>query len=282
MNQGKLGEMLVDVEPQTAAAALKRASRLRPNLAIVLGSGFQPAVEGLRVDAEIPYSKIPGFPEPTVKGHAGKLFFGELGGTPVTVLSGRAHYYEGHSMERVTFPIRALAAFGIHDLLLTNAAGGIKPSFRIGDFMLTTDHINFMGTTPLRGKSHFVDLTQVYDPHLSGLVSEAARRLKMKLRRGVYLAVCGPNYETPAEIRAFATMGADAVGMSTVPEAIVARQWGLNVAAVSCITNAAAGLGKTTLSHADVLETAESVGKIGAELLETFAQLYGRRLENFS
>jgi purine-nucleoside phosphorylase len=272
--------MLMEVEPQTAAAALKKASRLRPNLAIVLGSGFQPAVEGLRVDKEIPFSRIPGFPEPTVKGHAGQLFFGELGGTPVIVLSGRAHYYEGQSIEHVTFPVRALAAFGIHDLLLTNAAGGINKSFRVGDFMMVTDHINFMGINPLRGTSHFVDLTQVYDAQLSALLQEAARTRKMKLRKGVYLAVCGPNYETPAEIRAFTTLGADAVGMSTVPEAIVARQWGMSVAAVSCITNAAAGLGKFTLSHADVLETAERVGKVGAELLESFAHLYGRRLEN--
>lgn len=270
----------MEVEPQTAAAALKKASGLRPNLAIVLGSGFQSAVEGLRVDKEIPFSKIPGFPEPTVKGHAGQLFFGELGGTPVIVLSGRAHFYEGQSMEHITFPIRALAAFGIHDLLLTNAAGGINKTFRVGDFMLVTDHINFMGANPLRGTSHFVDLTQVYDAQLSALLQEASRTCKMKLRKGVYMAVCGPNYETPAEIRAFATLGADAVGMSTVPEAIVARQWGMSVVAVSCITNAAAGLSKFMLSHADVLETAERVGKVGAELLESFARLYGRRLEN--
>jgi purine-nucleoside phosphorylase len=183
-------------------------------------------------------------------------------------------------MEHVTFPVRALAAFGIHDLLLTNAAGGINKSFQAGDFMLVTDHINFMGTNPLRGTSHFVDLTRVYDPELNALMLEAARARKMKLKQGVYLAVCGPNYETPAEIRAFATLGADAVGMSTVPEAIAARQWGLNVAGLSCITNAAAGIGKTALSHADVLETAERVGKAGAQLLETFAKLYGRRLEN--
>lgn len=272
--------MHLDVEPKNAAVALRKESALRPNLAIVLGSGFQHAVEGLRVDKEIPFSKIPGFSEPTVKGHAGKLFFGELGGTPVIVLSGRSHFYEGQSMERITFPVRALAAFGIQDLLLTNAAGGINKSFRAGDFMLIADHINFMGTNPLRGTSQFVDLTQVYDVQLSALLQEAARAQKMKLRKGVYLAVCGPNYETPAEIRAFATLGADAVGMSTVPEAIVARQWGMSVAAVSCITNTAAGLGKLTLSHAEVLEMAERVGKTGAEFLEAFARLYGRRLGN--
>ncbi|MGH7939698.1 MAG: purine-nucleoside phosphorylase [Limisphaerales bacterium] len=272
--------MRSDFEPKTAAAALKKASALRPNLAIVLGSGFQPAVQGLLVDREIPYSEIPGFPEPTVKGHSGKLFFGQLSGTPVMVLSGRAHFYEGQSMACVTFPVRALAAFGIHDLLLTNAAGGINKSFRAGDFMVLADHINFMGTNPLRGTSHFVDLTQVYDAQLNALLLEAARTLRIRVKQGVYLAVCGPNYETPAEIRAFAALGADAVGMSTVPEAIVARQWGLNVAGLSCITNAAAGISKIALSHADVLETAERVGKAGAQLLETFAALYGRHLEN--
>jgi purine-nucleoside phosphorylase len=263
--------------PQAAAAALKKASGLRPSLAIVLGSGFHHLVDHLRVNKEIPYAKIPGFPEPTVSGHAGKLFFGELGGTPVIVLSGRTHFYEGHSMERVAFAVRVLAAFGIQDLLLTNAAGGINKSFHAGDFMVVTDHINFMGTNPLRGTSNFVDMSQVYDANLRELLMEAGAQCKMKLRRGTYLAVCGPNYETPAEIRAFAALGADAVGMSTVPEAIVARQWDVNVAAVSCITNLAAGISKQKLSHADVLEMAERFGKRGAALLETFATLYGKR-----
>lgn len=264
------------MNPQKAAATLKKISRFRPKLAIVLGSGFHHAVEALTVDAQIPYGKIPGFPEPTVAGHAGQLFVGALGGTPVLVLSGRAHFYEGHSMERVTFAVRALAAFGICDLLLTSAAGGINKKFRAGDFMVITDHINCMGTNPLRGTTHFVDLTQVYDPALRHLLFTAAGECKMKLRQGVYLAVCGPNYETPAEIRAFEKLGADAVGMSTVPEAIVARQWGLNVAGISCITNQAAGFGKKTLSHADVLETAERAGRSGASLLQHFARLYGK------
>jgi purine-nucleoside phosphorylase len=262
--------------PQSAAAALKKISGLRPKLAIVLGSGFHQMVEGLSVDAQIPYSKIPGFPEPTVAGHAGQLYFGVLGGTPVLVLSGRVHFYEGHSMEHVAFGVRALAAFGISDLLLTNAAGGINKGFHVGDFMVITDHINFMGTNPLRGTSNFVDMTQVYDAHLTDLLFEAGKEGSLKLQRGVYLAVCGPNYETPAEIRAFAKLGADAVGMSTVPEAMVARQWGVNVAGVSCITNAAAGIGKKPLSHAEVMETAERVGKSGAALLKQFARLYGK------
>jgi purine-nucleoside phosphorylase len=265
--------------PQAAAARLKRISRLRPTLAIVLGSGFHHVLTGLRVEKKVPYARIPGFPVPTVSGHAGELYFGKLGGTPVSVLSGRAHFYEGHSMERVTFAIRALAAFGIRDLLLTNAAGGINKNFHPGDFMILTDHINFMGANPLRGRPgpglpRFVDMTQVYDANLKDLLFGAARRCKMKLRSGVYIAVSGPSYETPAEIRAFAALGADAIGMSTVPEAMVARQCGLNVAGVSCITNLAAGRGKKKLSHAEVLETAERVKVLAAEWLKNFAQMY--------
>ncbi len=183
-------------------------------------------------------------------------------------------------MERVTFAIRALAAFGIKDLLLTNAAGGINKNFRAGDFMVLTDHINFMGTNPLRGAAipglpRFVDLTETYDKKLRGLLFKAGKISKLKLRRGVYLAVSGPSYETPAEIRAFARLGADAVGMSTVPEAIVARQCGLNVAGISCITNLAAGISGENLSHAEVLATAEKVKTLAAKLLKNFAELYG-------
>ncbi|MGA3284688.1 MAG: purine-nucleoside phosphorylase [Verrucomicrobiota bacterium] len=268
--------------PRTAAAQLRKLSPLRPMLAIGLGSGFQHTLTELRVEKKVPYAKIPGFPVPSVSGHAGELFFGHLGGTPVLVLSGRAHFYEGHSMERVTFAIRALAAFGIRDLLLTNAAGGINKNFRPGDFMVLADHINFMGTNPLRGRPvpglpRFVDLTQVYDPKLNALLLKAARAGRMKLRSGVYIAVSGPSYETPAEIRVFARLGADAVGMSTVPEAMVARQCGLNVAAVACVTNLAAGRGKKKLSHAEVLETAKRVKVLAAELLKNFAGLYGNQ-----
>jgi purine-nucleoside phosphorylase len=291
--------MKPEASPRTAAARLNKISLLRPTLAIVLGSGFHHVLTGLRVDKKVSYNKIPGFTEPTVGGHAGELYFGWLGGTPVLVLSGRAHFYEGHSMERVTFAIRALAAFGIRDLLLTNAAGGINKKFRPGDFMVLADHINFMGTNPLRpmavaGASRpceemqhtggtpvplqrFVDLTQVYDRKLNALLLKAARAGKMKLRSGVYIAVGGPSYETPAEIRAFAALGADAVGMSTVPEAMVARQCGLNVAGISCITNLAAGISKKNLSHAEVLETGEKVKALAAELLKNFAGLYGNQ-----
>ena len=271
---------MAKTDSQVAAVRLKKFSKLRPTLAIVLGSGFHHALTELRVDKKISYAKIPGFPKPTVSGHAGELFFGHLGKTPVLVLSGRAHFYEGHEMERVTFATSTLAAFGVTDLLLTNAAGGINKNFHVGDFMALTDHINLMGANPLRGAAtpglpRFVDLTETYDKKLRELLFRAGKISKLKLQRGVYLAVSGPSYETPAEIRAFTALGADAVGMSTVPEAIVARQCGMKVAAVSCITNLAAGIGKEKLSHAEVLETAESVKKSGAALIKNFAELYG-------
>ena len=269
-----------DISPKTAAARLKTYSSLRPALAIVLGSGFHHVLTELRVDNKISFEKIPGFPKPTVSGHAGELYFGHLCNTPVLILSGRAHFYEGHEMERVTFAVRALAAFGIKDLLLTNAAGGINKNFRAGDFMVLTDHINFMGANPLRGAAipglpRFVDLTETYDIKLRELLFKAGKITRLKLQRGVYIAVSGPSYESPAEIRAFTKLGADAVGMSTVPEAIVARQCGLRVAAISCITNPAAGIGGKNLSHAEVLETAEKVKTLAAKLLKTFSQLYG-------
>ena len=268
---------------------------MRPKLAVVLGSGFHHVLVELRVVKKVSYAQIPGFLKPTVSGHAGELYFGKLSGAPVMVLSGRVHFYEGHEMERVTFATRALAAFGITDLLLTNAAGGINKNFRAGDFMVLTDHINFMGVNPLRGGdasspgisatgasqpplSRFVDLTEAYDKKLREVLFRAGKISKLKLQRGVYLAVGGPSYETPAEIRAFAVLGADAVGMSTVPEAIVARQCGVRVAAVSCITNLAAGIGEEKLSHAEVLETAERVKKSGAALIKNFAEVYGKFL----
>lgn len=265
---------------RVALARILKLSPLRPQLALVLGSGFGHVLHQLTTPTRIAYSRLPGFPTPGVAGHAGELLVGKLGGTPVIVLNGRAHFYEGHAMEQVTVGIRTLAALGIKDVLLTNAAGGINPKFRAGNFMLLTDHINLMGANPLRGPApkglpRFVDLTQAYNPALSRLLIKAAKANQVKLQQGVYLAVSGPTYETPAEIRAFAHLGADAVGMSTVPETIVARHHGLRVAALSCITNLGAGLSKTPLSHEEVLETAERVKPTAAALLETFAQLYG-------
>lgn len=268
--------------PARAAAVLIKRARLRPTLAMVLGSGFGEATGCVAIEIEIPYADLPGFPAAGVGGHAGRLIIGTLGGTPVCILSGRAHYYEGHDLAHVTFPVRALAAFGITDLLLTNAAGGINRAYRPGDFMRLDDHINLMGVNPLcgplaAGRERFVDLTRAYDDALGRLLTRAARNARAKLHRGVYLAVSGPSYETPAEIRAFARLGADAVGMSTVPETIVARQCGLRVAGLSCITNPAAGIARGRLTHAEVLATGERVRHTAAALLESFARLYGNQ-----
>src|SRR5665213_759311 len=250
---------------------------------MVLGSGFQHALTHLEVTREIAYGQLPGFPTVGVTGHAGKLVLGLFNKTPVLALKGRAHYYEGHEMERLTFPVRALAEFGIRTLLLTNAAGAVNRSYRAGDFMALEDHINFMGVNPLRGPPlpglpRFVDLTRVYDPRLIELAQQAAKASKLRLRTGTYLAVCGPNYETPAEIRAFRRLGADAVGMSTVPEAIVARQCGMTVAGVSCITNMAGGDAKSgVLVHQDVLTMGESKKDEMAKFLKVFSELAVRR-----
>lgn len=268
--------------PAKTASQLQKLTRLRPTLAIVLGSGFGHAMERMKVEAVIQYASLTGFPGPSVSGHSGKVNLGFFGDAPVCVLSGRAHFYEGHSMEEITFPIRVLAEFGIKDMLLTNAAGGINRKFQAGDFMRIDDHINFMGTNPLRGelargRERFVDLTRAYDPALGALMKRAARSAKAKLHSGVYLAVSGPSYETPAEIRAFARLGADAVGMSTVPEVIVARQCKIAIAGLSCITNLAAGQGNALLTHADVLASGERVKHTAATLIERFAELHAER-----
>lgn len=270
-----------EVDAKAGANFLRRQSALRPSLGLVLGSGFQHALSELTVEREIPYGQIPGFPSVGVSGHAGKLVLGHFGKTPVVVMKGRCHYYEGHTMDRITFGIRVLAEFGIRTILLTNAAGGINRKFIPGDFMALTDHINLMGVNPLRGpdipgRPRFVDLTRVYDPGLIAVLKKAAAMSKLKMQTGVYLAVGGPSYETPAEIRAFAALGADAVGMSTVPEAIVARQCGLAVAAVSCITNLAAGRGKGVLSHVEVLVLGEQKKDLAAKFLKAFSEIYAQ------
>ena len=256
-------------------------TRLRPRLAVWLGSAFGGLAEGLEVEARIPYAAIPGFTCPTVAGHAGEVIFGRLASVPVCLLAGRAHYYEGHDLAAITFPVRVLARMGLRDLVLTNAAGSMRADLHPGDFLLITDHINAIGAHPLRGlpaggPGGCLDLSALYDRDLSRLLDRAARRQKIRLRRGVYLAVCGPSYETPAEIRAFTRWGADVVGMSTVPEAIVARHCGLRVAGLSCITNPAAGRTRRRISHAEVLATGLRTAGRARRLLGEFIRLYAR------
>lgn len=247
----------------------------------MLGSGFRGVLDAVKVDTAIAYSRIEGFAAANVAGHEGKLVFGWIGDLPAVVLAGRAHYYEGHGMETVTFPVRVLGALGVRDLVLTNAAGGIHRRFKPGDFMRLTDHINFMGANPLRGpvnggEPRFPDMSEVYDRELGRLLDRAARASHIRLHRGVYLAVSGPSYETPAEIRAFARLGADAVGMSTVPEAIIAKALGMRVAGFSCITNLAAGRSTRALSHDEVLAMGKKTADQAARLLTEFARLYAK------
>jgi purine-nucleoside phosphorylase len=244
-----------------AAAFLRRKLPQLPRLAVVLGSGLGDLDLGLP-SIEIPYTAIPGFPKVRVKGHPGRL---SLIGR-AAILRGRVHSYEGHPLEDVVRPVRVLAALGAARLVLTNAAGGIRRSLRPGTLMVITDHLNLMGVNPLRGGAHFVDLTGVYETGLAALRG---------LPRGVYAAMAGPSYETPAEVRMLRTLGADAVGMSTVPEAIVARHAGTKVLGISLITNAAAGTTRKGVSHAEVLETAERARTKMAALLRRILSEWG-------
>lgn len=234
-------------------------------IAIVLGSGLGAFADALTDPVVIPYEEIPDFARSTVEGHAGRLVIGKLEDKTVAVMQGRFHYYEGYSLEEVTLPIRAFGLLGVKSLILTNAAGGINANFHPGSLMLISDHINLMFQSPLRGYhdgrlgARFPDMTEVYSRDYQRLAQRCAGELGMRLESGVYLALQGPNYETPAEIRMMRVLGGDAVGMSTVPEAIVAKQMGLNVLGISVISNAAAGVLDQPINHAEVMETGARV-----------------------
>ena len=247
----------------------------KPEIAIVIGSGLGGVSSGITNPIVVPYTEIPHFPKPTVSGHAGQMIFGELASKKLMVLSGRFHFYEGRSLAEITYPIRVLDALGVKILLVTNAAGGINPQFNPGDLMIIEDHINFMGVNPLVGLNgnggvKFIDMTQAYSMRLREKLEAAAERLQQPIRRGVYLATTGPSYETPAEIKAFAWIGADAVGMSTVPEVIMARLHNIEVVGLSCITNLAAGITSKKLSHEEVLEVGKGAQTKLAKLLAEF------------
>jgi len=258
---------------QRAAASLRDRRIDAPATAIVLGSGLGDFADLLKDSVVVPYADIPGWPSSTVVGHAGRLVVGSHDGRRVAVLSGRAHFYEGHDLRTVTFSTRVLGALGIRTLILTNAAGGINLAFKPGTLMAIDDHINLLGSNPLVGPNddrfgtRFPDMTEVYSRRLRGIADEAARAQGLVLAHGVYVAVHGPSYETPAEIRYLRTIGADAVGMSTVPEAIVARHMGMDVLGISCITNPAAGVLPTPLVHDEVMEVAKRVKAAFSALL---------------
>jgi len=247
------------------ASRARLSPSARPHIGVILGTGLGAFAEELRGAIHVPYARIPGFPVSTVEGHAGRMVIGQAGGVPVAVLDGRLHFYEGYSMDEVTFPVRVLARLGIRALLVTNAAGGIAPDYRQGALVLIRDHLNCQGTNPLVGHNdprfglRFPDMTRAYSSRLRRIAREEGKRQGMTLADGVYAAVTGPSFETPAEIRALRALGADLVGMSTVPEVIVARQMGIEVLGISCVTNLAAGILDQPITHQEVLETGTRV-----------------------
>lgn len=257
-----------------AADCLRQRLPAAPQVGLVLGSGLGGLADRLEQPVYIPYAEIPGFVQSTAPGHAGRFVAGLLAGRQVLCMQGRLHFYEGHSMEDIVFPVRVMKELGVRALILTNAAGGVNRDFSVGDLMVIEDHINFMGRNPLTGPNdeevgpRFCDMTFAYTPALRQLAQEVAAGQGVPLRTGVYLGYMGPSYETPAEIRAFRTLGADAVGMSTVPEVIAASHCGLPVLAISLITNMAAGIEKKKLSGDEVIAIADRRAQVLQDLVE--------------
>lgn len=257
-----------------ALASIRERTSVEPRVAVVLGSGLGAFAEELRDRVEIPYGDIPGWPQSTAVGHAGRLVLGRLGSVETAVLSGRAHLYEGYTPQQTVFGVRVAARLGARSLVLTNAAGGINPDYRRGALVLISDHINLQGANPLTGPNddslgpRFPDMSEAYPAVLREIARECAREIGVPLSEGVYAAMAGPSYETPAEIRALRVLGADLVGMSTVPEVIAANHMGLKVLAISCVTNMAAGILKQKIHHEEVLETGRMVRGTLVELLK--------------
>lgn len=248
---------------QETAEFLKKRMTSQPETAIILGSGLGKLVDEIDVETEMPYSEIPNMPVSTVEGHSGKLLFGKLGGKEILAMQGRFHYYEGYSMKEVTFPVRVMYELGIKNLFVSNAAGGMNPAFKVGDLLVLTDHINMFPENPLRGKNfptgpRFPSMHQAYDHEFISIVEDAASRLGIKIFKGVYIGTAGPTFETPAEYKMFRTLGADAVGMSTVPEVIVAVHCGIRVFGISVITDLGGFDEAVAVSHEEVQEAANA------------------------
>lgn len=266
---------------KATADFLKTKITEAPRIAMILGSGLGALGDTLENRIAIDYAEIPGFPVSAVEGHAGQLAFGRLRGVPVVVMQGRAHYYEGWSMDDVTFPVRVFSLLGIKDIVVTNSAGGVNSSYKPGDLMIISDHLNLIGVNPICGPNaaefgtRFPDMSDAYTAELRAVVRTTAEKLGIAIKEGVYAGVSGPSYETPAEVRMIGILGGDAVGMSTVPEVIVASHCGMRVVGISCITNMAAGLSDQKLTHEEVKVTAnqvrESFGALISELVESMA-----------
>lgn len=250
---------------QKSASFIKAKYPKQPKIGLILGSGLGVLADEIVEPTKIPYEQIPEFPVSTVEGHAGQLVLGTINGVEVIAMQGRFHYYEGYSFDKVTFPVRVMKELGVEMLIVTNAAGGVNEGFQPGDLMLISDHINNMGANPLIGPNdsrlgpRFTDMTDTYTKELRAMAKEVANQLDISVQEGVYVGNTGPTYETPAEIRFFRQVGGDAVGMSTVPEVIVARHAGLKVLGISCISNMAAGILDQPLNHDEVIETTEKV-----------------------
>ena len=266
---------------ETAAGYMRDKIRAQPEIGIVLGSGWGAFADNISNSVRIHYSEVPGFPVSGVKGHAGEWVCGMLSGKQTLVMSGRFHSYEGYDLKTVTLPIRVMKALGVKTVILTNAAGGVNTSYEVGDLMLIADHINMTGCNPLTGPNddalgeRFPDLSAAYDRQLRSLAHAAAARIGFTLREGVYAQMSGPSFETPAEIRMLRSLGADAVGMSTVPEVIVARHGGLKVMGISCITNMAAGVLDQPLSHSEVIEAGRAAAGRISQFLQAFVSDMG-------
>ena len=267
-----------------ATRVIRARISVDPRIAIVLGSGLGGFADDFEEPEAIPYEEIPGFVRSTAEGHAGRLVVGKVDTVPVVAMQGRVHYYEGYSFEEVTFPVRTFKLLGIKTLILTNAAGGINVQLTQGALMVISDHLNLMGDNPLRGPNderfgpRFPDMSAVYSPELQELVVDEAKATGVEVRRGIYGALSGPSYETPAEIHMLRNLGADAVGMSTVPEAIVARHMGLEVLGISCITNMAAGISDEPINHEEVMATGDRVRDTFAQLLRRVVGAIHRRV----
>lgn len=255
---------------------LKARAKTKPRIGVILGSGLGHFVQHMQIEVAIPFGDVPNFIPPTVEGHSGNLIFGKIDNVELVVLQGRLHYYEGHTMETVVFPARVMALLGIEILVVTNSAGGYGDGMNAGDFMIIEDHINLMGNNPLMGPNikelgpRFPDMTEAYDRDLTAIAERIFRSQKTFFHKGIYVAVTGPTYETPAEIKMFKSLGGKAVGMSTVPEVIAANHLGLRIAAISCITNLAAGISQNKLNHAEVTETAKKVEQKFCAFLKEF------------
>ena len=267
-----------------ATRVIRSRISVEPRIALVLGSGLGGFADDFEEAVGIPYEDIPGFVRSTAQGHAGRLVVGKIDSVPVLAMQGRVHYYEGYSLEEVTFAVRTFGLLGVKTLVLTNAAGGINVQLTQGALMVISDHLNLMGVNPLRGANderfgpRFPDMSAVYSHELQELVIDEAKAIGVEVRRGIYGALSGPSYETPAEIHLLRNLGADAVGMSTVPEAIVACHMGLEVLGISCITNMAAGISDEPINHEEVMETGNRVRETFAELLRRVIDAIHRRV----